>query len=64
MHPKAAGNDCGKPVVRNDALGRVYMALDYFDAVWEEYCMQCGVEVDGKWLENVKKYEQDVLLKR
>lgn len=33
-------------------------------AVWEEYCLQCNVPVDGKWFEKVKKYEENVLAKR
>ena len=112
--------EMAKEIVRNDALGRVYMALDYFDAsinrisawvvgfrswqkallnamctpyatmkklqdenrmtelmvlqeeiktypfgdVWNEYCGRCGVSGDGKWFEEVVKYEQDVLLRR
>ncbi len=112
--------EMAKEIVRNDALGRVFMALDYFDAsinrvsawvvgfrswqkallnamcmpygtmkqlqdenrmtelmvmqeeiktypfgdVWNEYCERCGVLTDGKWFEEIVKYEQDVLLKR
>ncbi len=112
--------EMAKEIVRNDALGRVFMALDYFDAsinrvsawvvgfrswqkallnamcmpygtmkqlqdenrmtelmvmqeeiktypfgdVWNEYCERCGVLADGKWFEEIVKYEQDVLLKR
>lgn len=112
--------EMAKEIVRNDALGRVYMALDYFDAginrisawtvgfrswqkallcalctpneelkalqeqnrltelmvwqedlktfpfgdVWEEYCRQCGVTADRSWFEAVRKYEEEVLLKR
>ena len=33
-------------------------------AVWDEYCAQCGVPAGFDWLEDVKKYEADVLSKR
>ncbi len=112
--------EMAKEIVRNNALDRVYMALDYFDAsinrisawtvgfrswqkallmamctpnemlkklqdenrmtelmvmqeeiktypfgdVWAEYCQRCGVAGDNSWFEEVKKYEEDVLLKR
>lgn len=112
--------EMAKEIVRSDALDRVYMALDYFDAginrisawtigfrswqrallnalctpneelrrlqeqnrltelmvwqediktypfgdVWEEYCRQCGVTADKSWFEAVRKYEEEVLLKR
>lgn len=112
--------EIAKEVVRCNGLGRVYMALDFFDAsinriaawvtgfrswqkallyalltpneefkklqdenrftellvmqeelklypfgdVWEEYCKLCGVTADQSWLEDVKAYEKDVLLKR
>lgn len=112
--------EMAKEIVRNNALDRVYMALDYFDAsinrisawtvgfrswqkallmamctpnamlkelqdenrmtelmvmqeeiktypfgdVWAEYCERCGVAGDNSWLDEVKKYEEDVLLKR
>ncbi|MGG0739856.1 L-rhamnose isomerase [Niallia taxi] len=35
-----------------------------FGAVWDFYCEQMGVPVRETWLENVKIYEQEVLLKR
>ena len=35
-----------------------------FGAVWEEFCARNRVPVDNEWLSIVKKYEQDVLLKR
>lgn len=112
--------EMAKEIVRSDALGRVYMALDYFDAsinriaswavgfrswqkallmalctpndalkklqdenkltellvmqeevktlpfgdIWEEYCRRCNVIADAGWFEEVKKYEEEVLLKR
>lgn len=112
--------EMAKEIVRNNALDRVYMALDYFDAginriaawtvgfrswqkallsalctpfeklkklqdennmtelmvmqeelkmypigeIWNEYCRQCGAPEDGCWLEDVKKYETEVLAAR
>ena len=112
--------EMAKEIVRCDALGRVYMALDYFDAsinrisswtvglrswqkallsalctpnkqlkalqdkgdltelmvrqeavktmpfgdVWNEYCKVCGVPNDNDWFDEVKKYENDVLINR
>lgn len=112
--------EMAKEIVRSDALDRVHMALDYFDAsinrisawvvgfrswqkallsalcmpneelrilqeenrltelmvmqeemktypfgdVWEEYCRQCGVAADYNWFGAVKKYEEEILLKR
>ena len=35
-----------------------------FGAVWEEFCARNGVPRDEEWLGIVKKYEEDVLLKR
>lgn len=35
-----------------------------FGEIWEEYCRQCGVPADGEWFEAVKRYEDEVLLKR
>jgi L-rhamnose isomerase len=35
-----------------------------WQAVWDYYCMQQDVPVGLDWLDEVKKYEQDVLLKR
>lgn len=112
--------EMAKEIVRCDALGRVYMALDYFDAsinrvsawamgfrswqkallaalctpnerlgklqdeagftelmveqeavkllplgdIWEEYCRRQGVPEDRNFFAEVKKYEDEVLLKR
>ena len=109
-----------REVVRADALERVYIALDYFDAsinrviawtvgarnarkallaallepvatlkkleaegdrssrlalqqelltmpmgaVWDEFCERQGVPVGTKWLEDAKKYEQEITIKR
>lgn len=35
-----------------------------FGDVWEEYCRECGVSSDQSWFATVKKYEDEVLLKR
>jgi len=35
-----------------------------FGEVWEEYCRQCNVPSGTEWFEEVKKYEQQVQLKR
>jgi len=35
-----------------------------FGAVWDYYCATAGVPVREDWLQQVKMYEQDVLLKR
>ena len=112
--------EIAKEIVRCDALERVFVALDYFDAsinrvaalvmgarnmhkallyaalapskelrsyqdganftrmiavneelktlpfgaVFEEYCRRAGVPSGTEWIENVEKYEKDVLLKR
>lgn len=112
--------EIAKEIVRNNALDRVYIATDFFDAsinrisawtvglrsvqkallnalltpnqelkklqdesrftelmvmqdeiktmpfgdVWKEYCKQCGVPGDREWLDDVKKYEEEVLSKR
>ena len=33
-------------------------------AVWDEFCERCGVPVSMKWLEEAKKYEREVAMKR
>lgn len=35
-----------------------------FGAIWDYYCEKMGVPVKESWLEEVKAYEQEVLLKR
>lgn len=35
-----------------------------FGAVWDYYCLKSDVPVGGAWLDEVKRYEEDVLLKR
>ena len=35
-----------------------------FGDIWEHYCEVCGAPADGAWLDAVKQYETDVLLKR
>ena len=111
--------EIAKEIIRNDALDRVYIALDFFDAsinriaawvvgtrsmqkallsalctpnamlkklqdenrltelmvmqeemktmpfgaVWAKYCSECGVNAASGWYDEVKKYEDEVLLK-
>ncbi len=35
-----------------------------FGDVWNEYCTRAGVPEDGKWFEEVERYEKEVLSKR
>ena len=35
-----------------------------FGEVWKEYLRQCGLDDDLKWFDQVKEYENEVLLKR
>lgn len=35
-----------------------------FGEIWDEYCRECNVPVDGEWFSQVKKYEEEVLSKR
>ena len=35
-----------------------------FGDVWAEYCRQSGTAQDGEWFSEVKKYENEVLIKR
>ncbi len=35
-----------------------------FGEVWDEYCRREGVAKDGEWFADVKKYENEVLVKR
>ncbi len=112
--------EMAKEIVRGNALDRVYMALDYFDAsinrisawtmgfrnwqkallnalctpnelltklqnnneltelqvvqdemktmpfgdIWDEYCRQCGVKADREWFDEVKHYENIILIDR
>ena len=35
-----------------------------FGEIWDEYCRSCGVPCDGEWFEQVRTYEQEVLVKR
>jgi L-rhamnose isomerase len=33
-------------------------------AVWDYYCLQKGAAAEGRWMDEVKRYERDVLSKR
>lgn len=35
-----------------------------FGAIWDYYCEQMGVPIKENWLEEIKRYEKEVLLKR
>jgi L-rhamnose isomerase len=35
-----------------------------FGDVWNEYCTRCGAPEDGKWYEEIERYENEVLAKR
>ena len=35
-----------------------------FGEIWDEYCAKCGAPVGKAWLDEVKKYESEVLSKR
>ncbi len=35
-----------------------------FGDIWAKYCEVCGVKADQSWFDEVKKYEEEVLLKR
>jgi len=35
-----------------------------FGDIWNEYCRQCGVPVDGQWFDEVEKYEREILSNR
>lgn len=45
------------------ALMEEFKALP-FGAVWDKYCSDMGVPAGAEWLEEVKKYETDILSKR
>ena len=57
-----------KVELEGDVTSRLAMMEDIksmpFGAVWDHYCESKGVPVDGKWLLEVKKYEEGVLSKR
>jgi L-rhamnose isomerase len=35
-----------------------------FGAVWDEYCLKSGVPIGREWIDEVKRYERDVLARR
>lgn len=45
------------------ALGEEFKALP-FGAVWNRYCLACGVPAGSDWLSEISSYEKDVLFKR
>lgn len=57
-----------KAEVEGDWTSRLALLEEFkaypFSSIWDYYCMTKGVPVGEEWLAEVKKYEQDVLLKR
>lgn len=57
-----------KAEVAGDYTTRLALTEEFksypFGAVWDYYCEKSGVPVREEWLADVKKYEDDVLLKR
>lgn len=35
-----------------------------FGAIWAKYCKECDVPMDGEWFDEVRLYEEKILLKR
>lgn len=35
-----------------------------FGDIWDEYCRQCNVAVDGEWFDDILAYERDILAER
>ena len=52
----------------NDLTGLLFLQEEIktlpFSAVWEEYCRREGVAWDASWYQDIKVYEENVLLKR
>lgn len=57
-----------KAEAEEDLTTRLALLEEYksypFSAVWDYYCASMGVPVKESWLSEVKKYENDVLIKR
>ncbi len=65
LEPNAALKDAENKFDYTTRLALVEEMKSYpFAAVWDYYCESAGVPVRGAWLDTVKKYENDVLLKR
>ena len=60
--------DLMKVELEGDYTSRLALTEEYktypFGAVWDYFCEINGVPVGTEWLDEVKKYEQEVLLKR
>ena len=60
--------DLMKAELDGDYTSRLALLEEYktypFGAVWDYFCETNGVPVGTEWLDEVKKYEQEVLLKR
>ena len=35
-----------------------------FVAVWDKFCLDQGVAIGAQWIDDVERYEEEVLLKR
>lgn len=51
-----------------DKSGRLAMTQELksypFGAIWDYYCEKCNMPVGPAWIDEVRKYEKDVLSKR
>lgn len=60
--------DLAKAELEGDYTSRLALTEEYktypFGAVWDYFCEKEGVPVGTEWLDEVKKYEEEVLLKR
>lgn len=60
--------DLMKLELEGDNTSRLALTEEYktypFGAVWDYFCEKNGVPVGADWLDEVKKYEKEVLLKR
>ena len=55
---EADGDLTGRLAVQEEAKGLPY------GAVWDHHCLAAGVPVGGAWLDRVRAYERDVLIRR
>lgn len=53
-----AGDGCGRLALLDELRGKP------FGAVWDAYCLRAGVPVGEAWLEDVRRYEGDILAQR
>jgi L-rhamnose isomerase len=57
-----------KVATRNDNTGVLAIREEFksapFGLVWDYYCEKAGAKSGIEWINDIKQYEQDVLLKR